>query len=155
MCTIISRDQFIGKNLDSIVDTGMLFTNKRGLTKKAAVFPPDRPLEWTAAYGSITFCLSGKEMPACGINETGFVAEQATLPVAEYPALAGKPSASILEATQFLLDTCSSVEQALAALDSITITKTSWPVHFALSRRCFLRWKEPAGRILFGAMSMI
>ncbi len=132
MCTIISKDQFIGKNLDSIVDSGMMFTNKRGLIKKAAVFPPDRPLEWVSYYGSITFCLSGKEMPACGINEAGLVVEQATLPAAVYPCQEGKPAAGILEATQFLLDTCRSVEQALAALDSIAITESSWPVHFML-----------------------
>lgn len=132
MCTIIISNHFIGKNLDSVVDAGMVFTNKKGLIKQAAVFPPDRPLEWVSSYGSITFSLSGKEMPACGINETGLVVEQATLPTGIYPEQTGAPLASILEATQYLLDTCSSVEQALDALDRFDIAKKSWPVHFAL-----------------------
>jgi hypothetical protein len=40
--------------------------------------------------------------------------------------------AGSLEATQYLLDTCSDVEQALAALERIDITASSWPIHFAL-----------------------
>ncbi len=132
MCTILSKNQFVGKNLDSAANIGMAFTNKRGLIKKSAVFPPERPLEWVSVYGNVTFCLSGKEMPACGTNEAGLVVEQATLPSTVYPEHEGRPSASVLEVTQFLLDTCGSVEQALDALDMISIAKTSWPVHFAL-----------------------
>lgn len=136
MCTIIMKNHFIGKNLDSVVSEGMLFTNKRGLIKKAAVFPPDHPLEWVTSYGSITFSLSGKEMPACGVNEAGLVVEQATLPSGIYPEQEGKPLAGILEATQFLLDTCSSVEQALIVLEQFDIIKSSWPVHLALVDSC-------------------
>lgn len=132
MCTIRSKNQFVGKNLDSAVDTGMLFTNKRGLLKQSAVFPPDRPLVWVSSFGSVSFCLSGKEMPVCGMNECGLIVEQATLPCTVYPISEGRPAAGVLEATQFLLDTCADVEQSLAALESIEIVKTSWPVHFSL-----------------------
>lgn len=132
MCTIITKNHLIGKNYDSVVNTGMLFTNKRGLIKNAAVFPPDRPLEWVSSYGSITFSQSGKEMPVSGINETGLIVEQATLPSTVYPEYQSKPVASSLEATQYLLDTCSSVGQALEALELINVSKSSWPIHFAL-----------------------
>ena len=132
MCTIIAKNHLIGKNYDSVVTPGMMFTNKRGLIKNSVVFPPDLPLEWVSAYGSITFSQSGKEMPVSGINETGFVVEQATLLSSVYPEHQGKPVASCLEATQFLLDTCNDVEQALKELNRINITKTSWPIHFAL-----------------------
>jgi hypothetical protein len=110
----------------------MIFTNKRGLIKQAAVFPPDRPLEWVSIYGSITFAQSGKEYPVSGVNEAGLIVEQATLPPAQYPEHQGKPLASSLEATQYLLDACGSVEQALDALERFTIAKTSWPVHYML-----------------------
>lgn len=137
MCTIIMKSHLIGKNFDSVVNVGMMFTNKRGLVKNAAVFPPDRPLEWVSSYGSISFSLSGKEMPACGVNEAGLVVEQATLPEGVYPKeQEGKPLAGILEATQFLLDTCSNVEQALIALEQFDVVKSSWPVHLALVDSC-------------------
>lgn len=132
MCTILSKHLFIGKNYDSVVDIGMMFTNKKGLIKQSAVFQPDRPLEWVSAYGSITFSQSGKEMPVSGVNEAGMAVEQATLRETVYPEHEGKPAAGSLEATQFLLDTCINVEQALAALERIAIVKTSWPVHYAL-----------------------
>ena len=132
MCTILSKNRFIGKNYDSVADSGMMFTNKKGLAKQAAVFPPDQPLEWVSVYGSITFAQSGREYPVSGVNETGLVVEQATLQTAQYPEHQGKRLASSLEMTQYLLDTCHSVEQALAVLERISIAKTSWPVHYAL-----------------------
>ncbi|HWQ80538.1 MAG TPA: DUF2087 domain-containing protein [Anaerovoracaceae bacterium] len=132
MCTIIVKDHFIGKNYDSVVNEGMIFTNKRSLIKEATVFPPDQSLEWVSSYGSVTFSQSGREMPVGGVNEAGLVVEQATLPATVYPESEGKPAASSLEATQYLLDTCGDVTQALAALERIAITKTSWPIHFAL-----------------------
>jgi hypothetical protein len=63
MCTILSKHPFIGKNYDSVVEQDDVHKQK-GLIKQAAVFPPDRPLEWISAYGSITFSQSGKEMPS-------------------------------------------------------------------------------------------
>ena len=132
MCTIISKNHLIGKNYDSAVDTGMMFTNKRGLIKSSAVFPSGQSLEWVSVYGSITFSQSGKEMPVSGVNEAGLVVEQATLLSSVYPEYQRKPVASCLEATQYLLDTCNSVEQALDALDRIDIAKASWPIHFVL-----------------------
>lgn len=135
MCTIIAKNHFIGKNFDSVVNTGMIFTNKRGLIKTAAIFPPEIPLEWVSLYGSITFSQSGKEYPVCGMNECGLVVEQATLKSTVYPDQDGNPAASSLEMTQFLLDTCSNIGQALDALARAVIVTTSWPVHFALFDR--------------------
>jgi hypothetical protein len=132
MCTIIIKDHLVGKNYDSAVDTGMIFTNKRGLIKSSSVFPPDRPLEWVSAYGSITFSQSGKEFPVGGINEAGLIVEQTTLRSAQYPDYKGMPVASSLQTTQILLDTCGSVEQALEAMARFAIARSSWPVHFAL-----------------------
>ena len=132
MCTIIAKGNLVGKNFDSIVKTGMIYTNKRGQIKSAAVFPPERALEWVSVYGSLTFSQCGKEFPVGGINESGLVVEQATLRSSGYPESGGKPIASSLEVTQYLLDTCKSVEQALAALDRIAISVSSWPIHFAL-----------------------
>jgi len=132
MCTIIIKDHLVGKNYDSAAYSGMVFTNKRGLIKSSSVFPPDRPLEWVSSYGSITFSQSGKEFPVSGINEAGLVVEQATLPAAQYPDQEDMPSASSLQTTQYLLDTCGSVDQALDTMKRFTIVRTSWPVHFAL-----------------------
>jgi penicillin V acylase-like amidase (Ntn superfamily) len=75
MCRIIAKGNLIGKSFDSIVKAGMIFTNKRGQIKSAAVFPPERPLEWVSLYGSVTFSQCGKEFPVSGINERGLVAE--------------------------------------------------------------------------------
>ena len=132
MCTIIAKNKLIGKNYDSIVDLGMLFTNKRGQIKSSAVFPPEQPLEWVSTYGSITFSQSGKELPVCGMNENGLVVEQATLQSSAYPATEGKPALSSLEMTQYLLDTCGSVNEALGAMERAAVEPSSWPVHYVL-----------------------
>lgn len=133
MCTIIMKDHLVGKNYDSVVKTGMIYTNQRGLIKQAAAAPPNPALDWVSSYGSITFSQAGREYPVSGMNEMGLVAEQATFPGTIYRSHGGKPAASSLEMTQYLLDTCADTEEALHALERNNIVRTSWPVHYALA----------------------
>lgn len=49
------------KNQDVIYDGVYLFTNQRGLRKKALMQPPAQPASWTSLYGSLTISQLGKE----------------------------------------------------------------------------------------------
>ena len=134
MCTIIQIEgqPWIGKNHDSIVKEGMMFSNRRGIQKRALIMPPMQPLNWVSMYGSITFSQNGKEMPSGGMNERGLVVEQATLPETKYNQVVTKPAAGCLEVIQYLLDTCKTVEEALNALQEVSVEPHAWPIHFML-----------------------
>lgn len=133
MCTIlgVSRPELlIGKNFDSIASNGMVFTNCRGMKKQSLVMPNQTPLEWVSRFGSVTFSQSGKGMPVSGMNERGFIVEQATLPGTVYPRADSRGEVSCLEATQYLLDTCETTAQAIEAFANFRISQTSWVIHF-------------------------
>lgn len=136
MCTILKmkKGNIIGKNYDALIETGMIFTNKRGIQKSALIMPPALPLKWESVYGSLTFSQNGKEMPVCGINEKGLVIEQATLPEAVYGENTTRRSeAGCLEIIQYALDTCKNVEEAIEAFNRCDIEAHSWPIHFILA----------------------
>lgn len=136
MCTVfagLEQDfHILAKNYDCFIEGGMLFTNKRGVRKKSLVMPPQKEFYWTSAYGSVTFSQSGKGMPVCGVNEKGLIVEQATMPEAVYPSEEGKAAISCLEAVQYLLDTCETVQQAVAAFENFNISNQSGKLHYFL-----------------------
>ena len=135
MCTVFQmKDKnLIGKNYDAFTKGGMIFTNKRGIKKSALIMPPSKPLMWKSVYGSITFSQNGKEMPISGMNEEGLVVEQATLPECEYRENnQNQPLVGCLEMIQYILDTCSNLEEALDAFEVCLIEKNAWPIHFMI-----------------------
>lgn len=136
MCTVFSgleKDcKILAKNYDCFVNSGMIFTNKRGMKKRSLVMPNQKEYNWISLYGSVTFSQSGKGMPSNGINEKGLIVEQATLPETVYPMADDRPEVSCLEAIQILLDTCSTVKEAIAALQNFRISNQSGKVHYFL-----------------------
>lgn len=136
MCTIFSemkeQSMILAKNYDCFINEGMIFTNRRGVKKRSLVMPPNKIFEWVSKYGSITFSQSGKGMPSCGMNEEGMIVEQATLPETIYASDEEKAEISCLEVTQYLLDTCANVEQAIEAFEAVCISQTSGKIHFFL-----------------------
>ena len=56
MCTILKmkKGNIIGKNYDALIETGMIFTNKRGIQKSALIMPPALQLKWESVYGSLS-----------------------------------------------------------------------------------------------------
>ncbi|PUA39066.1 hypothetical protein C8Z91_11375 [Paenibacillus elgii] len=123
------------KNQDVQYDGVYMFTNQRGIQKTAMIMPPDKPTFWVSIYGSITISQIGKESPNGGINEMGLVVEQTTLWQTEYPALDERPALGELQWIQYLLDTCSTVQEALNAASIIRIGQSTSKLHYLLADR--------------------
>ncbi len=123
----------IAKNYDCFVDGAYVFTNRRGMKKKSLVMPNEKEMIWTSKYGSLTLSQSGKGMPACGINEKGLVAEQASLPGSEYSYNTKNGIVSCLEAIQYLLDCCENVKDAVDRFGDFNISNQSGKLHYFLA----------------------
>jgi penicillin V acylase-like amidase (Ntn superfamily) len=133
MCTVFSERNnslFVAKSYDNFVNHGMIYINKENIYKTSLVMPGEKKLDWKSVYGSITFSQSGKGMPVNGMNEKGLVVEQATLPGTEYLPKDDRPEISCLEAIQYILDMCSSTNEAINAFQNFRIEKMSWVMHY-------------------------
>ncbi|MGE7921142.1 linear amide C-N hydrolase [Viridibacillus sp. NPDC093762] len=128
-------DYFVCKNQDVIYDGVYLFTNQRGVRKTALMMPPTHPASWVSAFGSLTVSQIGKENPNGGINEKGLVVEQTTLWQTEYPASDVRPAINELQWIQYLLDTCSTVQEVLEAAPSIRIDQSTSKLHYLIADR--------------------
>jgi hypothetical protein len=127
--------RLLAKNQDVPYDGVYLFTNHRGMSKKAIVPPPHRPLEWISRHGSITVSQVGKELPNGGMNEAGLVVEQTTLWESSYSETAEQPAIGELQWIQWLLDTCASVQEAREAIPSVRIAQPMSRLHYILCDR--------------------
>ncbi len=143
----------VGHNLDETPGfhvPGMLCVNKRGVVKQGVTWahlvrPPETDeshdaasssdagpeLVWTSAYGSVTVNTDGMEFPDCGMNEAGLVVCEMSLSSTRFPAEAGKPTLFMSQWIQYLLDTCSSVDQVIDSANSLNLDGWSW--HFLVA----------------------
>ncbi len=120
----------VARNMDWPSPEGVVVKNERG-TEKTALFPPAdaKPYIWQAIYGSITFDLI-MEMPGvgilrgpgCGLNEEGFYAGALFCDPPVYPGPQGKPALRCAEVVRVLLDTCSTVKEAIDKFDDFGLT---------------------------------
>ena len=108
------------RNYDWTVEEGLVIVNPRGLEKRALVLE-NRPAEWTAEYGSVTFNQYGRELPCGGINEAGLVIEVLWLPETEYAAPDDRPAVSNLQWIQYHLDTCTTTAEVLESAAQVRI----------------------------------
>jgi len=133
MCTAIflyNRDSIVvANNQDIFLENVMLFTNKRGVRKQALIIPPEEPLKWVSKHGSISFSQCSKEFPSGGMNEVGLVVVQMTLMETVYPSIDNRPAIKEMQFIQYLLDTCSSVEEVIEAVNRVRISQTTWTIH--------------------------
>lgn len=123
------------KNQDVIYDGVYLFTNQRGLQKTALMMPPAQPATWISQYGSLTISQIGKENPNGGMNEAGLVVEQTTLWQTKYPAVDERSALGELHFIQYVLDTCATVQEALAAATTVRIDQSTSSLHYLLADR--------------------
>ncbi|WP_165921073.1 linear amide C-N hydrolase [Paenibacillus albiflavus] len=128
-----NKVNWICKNQDVIYEGVHLFTNHRDLHKTALVMPPGTPAAWVSKYGSITISQVAKDQPNGGMNEAGLVVEQTTLWQSEYPTADEWPSLNELYWIQYLLDTCSTVEEALHAASNVRIDQSTTKLHYLLA----------------------
>ena len=121
-----------GRNYDWMVGDGALVVNARGVSKVANL--EGNPARWTSRHGSVTFVQYGREFPTGGMNETGLVVELMWLDGSRYPEADGRAELPNLQWIQYLLDTCSTVEEVLATDGRVRITG-GVPLHFLVADR--------------------
>lgn len=110
-CLKNKGEVLFGKNYDWMIGDGMIFVNKRGVSKEGT----DRTnaAKWVSKYGSVTFNQYGRENPSGGINEAGLVIELMWLDDTQYPKADARPAVDVLEWIQFNLDSYASVDEVI------------------------------------------
>jgi len=117
---------------------GIVFVNKRGAFKMGRTLNEMMfkevgkvsNLNWISRYGSVTFNNFGKDLPDGGMNEAGFyIWEMNENP--QYPVGDSLYSLSQMGWMQYLLDNCSTVQEALEVTKNFEIDGWGW--HYLLA----------------------
>jgi penicillin V acylase-like amidase (Ntn superfamily) len=119
-CLKNKGEVLFGKNYDWMIGDGMIFVNKRGVSKAAD--NNGNPAKWVSKYGSVTFNQYGRENPSGGMNEAGLVIELMWLNDTQYPAPDSRPEVDVLEWIQYNLDTAATVEEVIKSAEQIRIS---------------------------------
>lgn len=140
-CTSFCMDTpdgpIFGYNLDLFIPAdGMVFINRRGEAKHG--FPSQagttgRQIEWVSRYGSVTFNLAGRWWASTGMNEAGLVISTMQLLASEFPERDERPALPIGPWTQYVLDTCGSVAEAVQVATEVRVEDASPPVHYLIA----------------------
>jgi choloylglycine hydrolase len=105
-----------GSNFDNDFRPGLLFVNKRGVNKSG--FPLDKqetPATWTSRYGSVTIHTAPFQYAWAGMNEAGLVISTMQLDETKVPPPDERPSLISAAWVQYVLDTCATVDDIVAA----------------------------------------
>lgn len=112
-----------GANLDSSMYEGLLYVNKRNVSKTG--WEKNTAGEyalWTSKYGSFTFNMVGYQLPYAGMNEAGLMISTLTLHESQTPTPDERfPLISPLW-VQYQLDNYSTVEEVIASGSLVRIT---------------------------------
>ena len=119
-CLKNKTDVIFGKNYDWMIGDGMIFLNKRGVSKMSS--EEDNPAKWISKHGSVTFNQYGWESPSGGMNEEGLVIELMWLDDTQYPAADERPAIDVLEWIQFNLDTAATAEDVVRNSEKVRIS---------------------------------
>ena len=95
---------------------GQIFINPRGL-HKTGVIPGTTGVnaEWDSKFASVTFNFVGYQIAWAGMNEAGLVMSTMSLNQTELPRPDPRPVLDSGNWMQYLLDTCATVDEVLAA----------------------------------------
>lgn len=110
-----------GRSYDWSFGEGLVIVNKRGQLKTALTYwseSRDNLASWTSKYGSITFVQYGRDIAFDGMNEAGLVVSELWLEESVYPSVDSRPSLSLDQYVQYLLDNFKTVDE-IAASDSL------------------------------------
>ena len=129
-CLKRNGEVLFGKNYDWSIGDGMIFVNKRGISKTAD--QKNNPAKWVSKYGSLTFNQYGRENPSGGINEMGLVIELMWLDDTKYPAQNSLPTIGTLEWIQYQLDNSATVEEVIKNSEKIRIAEPT-PLHYLVN----------------------
>lgn len=121
-----------GSNLDLFIPgDGLVFINQRGIAKEGLqASTTGEVAKWVSRYGSVTFNLAGREFAFGGMNEAGLVVGSMELRASEYPEADERTPLTIGTWTQYVLDTCGSVEEAIRVDSLVRIEDSAPPSHF-------------------------
>jgi choloylglycine hydrolase len=111
---------------------GIIIVNRRDVAKEG--YLPNsagEPARWVSLYGSVTFNLVGRELPWGGMNEAGLVVAGMSLEITGFPADDARYPVGSATWTQYVLDTCATVEEVIAAQDSLRLKGDA--VHFLVA----------------------
>jgi penicillin V acylase-like amidase (Ntn superfamily) len=122
-------DAVVGKSFDWSTSAGLVVVNKRGIAKEALV-DDENPARWVSTYGSVTFNQYGRELPMGGVNEVGLVVEVMWLDETEYPPPDERPALDCLQWVQYMLDTCATAAEVVAAQEEVRIGGETTPLHY-------------------------
>lgn len=120
-----SQTQVFGRNYDWMLGDALVVVNKRGCSKRSITQPEEtgEKAAWRARYGSVTFNQYGREMPQGGMNEAGLVVESMALDETRYPPSDDRPYlGAASQWRQYLLDTCATVAEVIAADRKVRIS---------------------------------
>ena len=121
-----------GANLDLRWGDGLIFVNRRGVAKTNYMLnSKGEPLRWVSRHGSVTFNLTGIELPWAGMNEAGLVISSMQLLATEFPPADERYPVSSATWVQYLLDTCTTIDEVIAAQDSLRLRGDK--VHFLVA----------------------
>lgn len=118
-CLKSNSEVLFGKNYDWMIGDGMLFINKRGVSKRSS--EEVNPARWVSKFGSVTFNQYGWESPSGGMNEAGLVIELMWLDDTQYPKPDDRPAVDVLEWIQFNLDTAATTDDVIRNSESVRI----------------------------------
>jgi choloylglycine hydrolase len=131
-CLKNKGEVLFGKNYDWMIGDGMIFVNKRGVSKMSGA--EKNPARWNSKYGSITFNQYGREAPSGGMNEAGLVIELMWLDDTRYPQPDNRAEVDVLEWIQYNLDTAASVADVIKSSEAIRISSPV-KLHYLTSDR--------------------
>ena len=131
-CLKNRNEVLFGKNYDWMIGEGLVFVNKRGVSKVSS--EEDNPARWVSKWGSVTFNQYGWESPSGGMNEAGLVIELMWLDDTQYPGEDERPSIDVLEWIQFNLDTASTTADVIRNADTVRIA-SDVKLHYLVNDR--------------------
>ena len=108
-----------------------MFVNQRGIEKSGYMeSTTGEVLEWVSEYGSVTFSLAGREFAWGGVNEAGLVISTMELSSGEWPKPDERPALSDGTWVQYVLDTCSTVEEVTQLNSIVRIEEKAGQSHY-------------------------
>ncbi|HSK73397.1 MAG TPA: linear amide C-N hydrolase, partial [Pyrinomonadaceae bacterium] len=117
-----NKDEVLfGKNYDWMIGDGLVFVNKRGVSKTATAEGTENPAKWVSKFGSVTFNQYGRENPSGGMNEAGLVIELMWLDETQYPKSDAQPTVGTLEWIQYNLDNFTTAAEVVENANKIRI----------------------------------
>ena len=120
-CLKNNGEVLFGKNYDWSIGDGMIFVNKRGMSKISGLEDEKNVAKWVSKYGSITFNQYGWEAPSGGMNEMGVAIELMWLDDTKYPKPDDRPAIDVLEWIQYQLDTSASTAEVIRNAELVRI----------------------------------